>query len=129
MADTGLTLSILTDPFGICRLPQEQPLPDWATGSFLSITRTADELSIVCPQTTIPDGVRCEPDWRCLKVEGPLDFSLTGILAQLAVPLAQAAISIFAISTFDTDYLMVKADRLDQALATLQAAGHTISTK
>ncbi len=94
------------------------------TADFCSITRTADEVSIVCPLGRVPDDVRRESGWRCLKVEGPLDFALTGILASLAVPLAQAGISIFAISTYDTDYLLVK--DLDGAVATLTGEGHLI---
>jgi uncharacterized protein len=120
-----LTLSVLPETFAVCRLDRDSSVPTWATTtSFFSITRTADELSIVCPQNQLPDGIPCEGGWRCLKVEGPLDFALTGILASLAVPLAQAGISIFAISTYDTDYLLVK--DLNRAIATLTKHGHRI---
>jgi len=124
---TKLTLSRLPELLTICKLDTRHKIPDWATqGEFWAITRTADELSIVCSQSNAPQEVVQEPDWRGLKVEGPLDFSLTGILAGLAAPLAKAGISIFAISTFDTDYLLVKADKLAQATLVLQADGHRI---
>jgi uncharacterized protein len=129
MPDTALTLTIQPETLVICRLAADTEIPGWATaGRFFSATRTADELSIVCPQECLPDGVQhsiqLNSGWRCLKVEGPLDFALTGILASLAVPLAQAGISIFAISTYDTDYLLVK--DLDGAAAALTAQGHRI---
>src|SRR6476659_2514424 len=102
-----LTLSILPDTFAVCRLAPGTAIPSWATnGPFASITRTADELSIVCPESSVPDGVQHESDWSCIKIEGPLDFALTGILVSVAAPLAHVGISIFAISTYDTDYLM-----------------------
>lgn len=122
-----MNLVILQETMAICQLPPEAGLPAWAVeGPFFSITRTPDELSIVCHQANVPDGVTSNRDWRAIKVAGPLDFSLTGILAALAVPLAKAGISIFAISTFDTDYLLVKIDQLENATAVLRAAGHQI---
>ncbi len=81
---------------------------------------------MVCRQSDVPDRIRCERDWRCLKVEGPLDFTLTGILASLATPLAGAGISIFAISTFGTDYVLVKEINLQKTIAVLQNVGHRI---
>jgi len=113
----------------VCRLDPCLPIPDWATrGPFFSLTRTPDELSIVCAQTDAPEDVRTEKGWRYLKVLGPLDFSLTGILASLAKPLAEADISIFAISTFDTDFLLVKSDVFERALKKLIEAGHEVKT-
>ncbi len=129
MTDTNqLTLSVLPDMLAICRLaPSTQP-PLWAlTGPFVALTRTVDELSIVCPQANVPDDVRCERGWRAFKVAGPLDFALTGTLASLATPLAQAGISIFAVSTFDTDYLLVKSDVLAEAIVVLTDAGHVVN--
>ncbi len=124
---TSLTLSILPDTFAVGQLGARAQLPSWVTnGDFVSFTRTSDELSIVCRQSDVPNGIRCERDWRCLKVEGPLDFALTGILASLATSLANAGISIFAMSTFDTDYLMVKVNNLQKAIAVLQNDGHRI---
>lgn len=124
---TLLTLSILPDAFAVCRLDAHVQIPSWVTsGNFFSITRTTDELSLVCRENDVPDGTRCERAWRCLKIEGPLDFALTGILASLAVPLANTGISIFALSTFDTDYVLVKENNLEKAIAVLQNAGHRI---
>lgn len=123
-----LTLLLLPDTFAVCRLPTETALPDWATiGAFYAITRTAEELSLVCPQQHVPAGVACQPGWRCLQVAGPLDFSLTGVLASLAQPLAAAGVSIFALSTYDTDYLLVQAAQLQTALAALHNAGHMLA--
>ncbi len=110
----------------ICRLDSGVPFPEWATGTFLSITRTPDELSIVCDQSEVPASIQAERDWRALRIKGTLDFSLTGILASIAGPLAAAGISIFAVSTFDTDYVLVKADRIDEAIGALEAAGHRV---
>jgi hypothetical protein len=90
------------------------------------VTRTPDELSVVADEAAVPAGVRAERGWRALQVAGPLDFNLTGILASLAYPLARAGISLFAVSTFDTDYVLIKEDKLHDALAALQAAGHTL---
>jgi uncharacterized protein len=123
-----LYLSVQKVHLTICRLPPDLSIPGWASGkgAFTSITRTSEELSIVCPEGLAPKTSKQEPGWRLLKIEGPLDFSLTGILASLANPLAMAGISIFAMSTFDTDYLMVKEKKLDDAVQVLTAAGHQI---
>jgi hypothetical protein len=120
---------LLPGLFAVCRLDADAPQA-WAmsgSSSIVSITRTPSELSIVCAQELVPDGVRCERDWRCLSVEGPLDFSLTGVLAALLAPLAEAGVSIFALSTFDTDYLLVGAAQLDLAIEALSAAGHRVA--
>jgi len=123
-----LTLQALDLDLMVCKLDRKAAIPDWATGrGFFSVTRTADELSIVCAERDLPAGVKCERGWKGLKVEGPLDFSLTGILVSLAKPLADAGISIFAISTHDTDYLLVKAEDLEPAKRALTAAGHAIA--
>jgi hypothetical protein len=122
-----LTLSILNEEFAICRLDADSPVPIWAlAGSLSSITRTADELSIVCAQNQAPKDTQCNRDWRCLKVHGPLDFSLTGVMASLVAPMAEAEISIFVFSTFDTDYLMVKKSNLEKAIRALTDAGHEV---
>ena len=124
---SNLTLLVLPDTFAICRLSPDAPMPDWAlTGSFFSIARTVDELSIVCPQSNVPPEIQCDRDWRCLKVEGPLDLSLIGILASLTVPLARAGIGIFAVSTYDTDYVLVKEKRLEEAVLVLSQEGHHV---
>lgn len=123
---SSLTLSLLLETLAVCRLAPDTPLPDWAAGEFVSITRTPDELSIVCAERVVPSSVRCERGWRCLKVAGPLDLSLTGVLASLAVPLAEARIALFAVSTYDTDYLLVKEVEVERALDALKRAGHRL---
>lgn len=120
---TKLTLSVLHSNFAVCRLLPESNIPDWATTAdqeFIAITRTKEELSIVCDASLVPPPIQTEKTWRALKVEGPLDFSLTGILATLAQPLAVAKISIFAISTYDTDYILVKEENLADAVKVLK---------
>lgn len=122
-----LTLTVLADTFALCKLDAGDAVPVWVTtGQFFSITRTADELSVVCPQSVVPDGVRCERDWRCLRVAGTMAFTMIGVVASLVTPLAEAGISVFVVSTFDTDYLLVKADDLARATAALRAAGHAV---
>jgi uncharacterized protein len=92
-----------------------------------SITRTPDELSVVCAEEAVPAGVRAEHGFRCLSVVGPLDFSATGILASFASPLAEAGVSVFVVSTFDTDLVLVRQALLSQAVAVLRAAGHHVT--
>ncbi len=123
-----MNLSLTHDRLSVCQLPSDAAIPAWAANAtgFVSITRTADELSIVCADGLAPKDVKQEPDWRAFKIEGPLDFGLTGILASILDPLAQAKVSVFAISTYNTDYVLVKADKLETATATLRAAGHGI---
>ena len=115
--------------FAVCRLPPKSAPPSWLfeSSSFYSLTKTDDELSIVCLQHLVPANVTpCEKDWSCLKVQGPLDFGLTGIMASLATPLAKVGISMFAVATFDTDYLLVKTNRLEEAIEALKNEGHDI---
>lgn len=120
MVEKILTMKLLKEKYGVCRLGKTQLIPEWAQNSdFFSITRTSDELSIVCIEESIPDNVKCEKDWRILKVQGPLDFSLIGILASISTVLAQKGISIFAISTYDTDYILVKNKDIDNAIKSL----------
>ena len=126
MPSPTLTLSLLPETLAVCRYAPDAPLPDWAAGEFISITRTSEELSIVCAEQNVPPSVRCERGWRCLKVTGPLDLSLVGILASLAVPLAEARIALFAVSTYDTDYLLVKEAEVERAVAVLRQDGHTV---
>jgi hypothetical protein len=122
-----LQLLVVAGTFAVSRLPANAPLPTWATaGEFYSLTRTADELSVVCQEGNVPDGVACERGWRCLRVAGAMPFAVVGVLASLTAPLAEAGISLFAISTFDTDYLLVKAERFPEAVAVLRAAGHRV---
>jgi hypothetical protein len=92
----------------------------------VATVRTGEELSVVCDADSLPDGVDCSRGWRALRVVGTMDLALTGVLARLLTPLADVEIPIFAISSFDTDYVLVQGDRLDEALAALTAAGHRI---
>lgn len=120
MTDNILTMKLLKERFGVCRLSKDEPIPKWINDSeFVSITRTADELSIVCVEHDIPDGTKCERNWRVLKVEGPLDFSLIGILASISTILARNDVSLFAISTYDTDYILVKSQDIAKAVDAL----------
>jgi hypothetical protein len=124
----ALTLTILETPLAIARLDPAAPPPAWAvTGELSSITRTADELSVVCAETAIPAGIKVERGWRALKVAGPLDFALTGVLAAIAQPLAAAQVSIFAVSTYDTDYVLVRESDLARAREALSEAGHAVT--
>lgn len=123
----ALRLEVLPGRFAVARLPSDAPAPAWAAGDGLhSITRTAQELSIVCPERTVPEEVRSEAGFRALRVAGPLDFHLVGILLSLAQPLAEAGVSIFTLSTFDTDYIFVREEHLERALAALGGAGHEV---
>jgi len=125
----SLRLAVLPGRLAVCRLSPEDAIPGWASAAgFSSVTRTRDELSVVCAEAAVPADVRCERGWRSLVVAGPLDFGLIGVIASLAEPLARAGIPIFVLSTFETDYLLVKEARLAEAGAVLTAAGHEIST-
>jgi uncharacterized protein len=129
---TNLVLSLLPERLAICRLPSDILLPEWAWGgAFFSITGTDEETSIVCEEDRVPDPIPlpCQRGRRALKVQGPLDFSLTGILAGLAGVLAQAGVSIFAISTYDTDYILVAEADLANAVAVLRSSGYTVHTE
>jgi len=118
-----LVLTVLPERLGVCRLEGGAPFPDWAEGSknFYSLTGTAGETSLVCREDLIPAECQSEKGFIALKVEGPLDFSLTGILSSLLNPLAEAGISVFAISTYDTDYIIIKEKDLEKALELLNS--------
>jgi hypothetical protein len=120
-------LTVLGERLSICRLHAGVEIPAWATGaSFFSVTRTQDELSVVCPEEVVPQSISREWGWRALKLEGTFDLSMVGILASVASPLAEAGASIFAVSTFDTDYVLVREEQLDLAVDTLRASGHRV---
>lgn len=121
-----MKLTILPDTFAVCRLSPTTDIPQWVlqNKTLLSITYTSDELSLVCLEAMVPDGVQYKGSWRAIKVQGPLDFSLTGILVALAAPLAAVHIPIFALSTFDTDYLLLQDEHLLQAKTVLEQNGH-----
>ncbi len=122
-----LKFSFVPGVFAICKLAAAEPLPEWAlAGPFISVTRTAEELSIVCHADNLPRDVNSESHWICFKLQGPFAFTQTGILASFIGPLAANAIPIFAISTFDTDYVLIKEEYAGVALQALQQAGHQI---
>jgi hypothetical protein len=124
-----LVLSLLPGRFAVCRLHSEAALPAWAEGgAFCSATRTKEELSVVCEEEAVPEAVKAEKGWAALRLHGPIDLGTTGVLAALAAPLAAADLSIFAISTFDTDYLLVKGEAVEAALLSLRGAGHVVHT-
>jgi len=123
-----LQLTILENDFTIHRFPPNQEVPNQVYESgFYSISKTEDELSIVCTSNTRLNSEKSETGWSCIKIVGILDFSLTGILAKISAVLAKAEISIFAISTFDTDYILVKTDKLPSAREALLAYGYTFT--
>lgn len=125
---TGLQLTVLPGVLAVCRMAADAPIPAWATsGPFTCITRTGDELSVVCAAECVPHEATAERSWACLKVAGPLDFALTGVLAGLAAPLADVGIPIFVVSTYDTDYLLVKEKCLQTAINALEEAGNQIT--
>ena len=123
-----LDLQVLPGDYAICRLPAGTALPtglDPGAG-VVSVTWTPDEVSVICPSDQAPDGATVETPWRCLRVAGLVELTLTGVLASLTGPLAEARVNLFAFSTYDTDYLLVPAVRLAEALAALTGAGHRV---
>jgi hypothetical protein len=122
-----MLLSLLAQNLAVVRLEPDCKLPAWSMqGSFYSITRTSEELSIFCDSTCVPEEVEKSDGWRAFCVAGQLDMELTGIISQLAVPLAAKQIPIFSISTHDTDYMLVQEFQLEDALDVLRRAGHDI---
>jgi hypothetical protein len=122
-----LELSVVPNHLAVSRLAPDAPIPSWAMqGSFYSITRNKEELSIVAEESATPAGTESQPGWRALKVHGPFAFSEIGVVSALAVPLAEAKIGVFVISTFDTDYLLVAGADLEAAIRALEQSGHTI---
>ncbi|MCW7551537.1 ACT domain-containing protein [Endozoicomonas gorgoniicola] len=124
---TPLKLSVLRQTFSVHRFAIDNPVPPEVLNSEIySVMRTDDELSIVCESSLSLNSDQAETDWSALKVTGPLDFSLTGILAGLATALAEADVSLFALSTYDTDYVLVKSKQLSQACMALNSAGYIL---
>jgi hypothetical protein len=127
MAVSRRSLFLFEDSFAICRLDKDAAVPDWATsGDFFSVARTPDELSIVCSQAGVPAGIECEVGWRCLKVESPFQFDLSGMITSIAAPLAGAGVDLFVVATQDSDYLRVKEPDLQQAVLMLSQAGYRV---
>ena len=126
----SLTLLVLPGELAIVRLPPDAHVPPWAftpaAGAFWSLSRTDEEVSLVRDAEAVPSDARAERGWRALRIAGTVDFALTGILAAVLGPLADAAISIFAVSTFDTDYVLVREHALSATVDALRAAGHSV---
>jgi hypothetical protein len=124
-----LPLELLPDTLAVCRLAPDAALPSWVatTSRFITISRTAEELSITAVEAVLPSEVHCERDYRAFRVRGTLPLDLIGVLAAIADPLAEAGVSIFAISTFETDYVLVRAADLEVAVHALERAGHQVS--
>jgi hypothetical protein len=121
-------LRLLDGHFAVARLPSDAPIPHWAAhGPFVSITRTEEELSIVTRDSAVPHDVHAERGWRCLALAGPIPFDVTGVAASLTMPLAAASISLFLVSTYDTDYLLVKDAVLEQAVDVLKLNGFSVT--
>jgi len=127
LTSTRFTLRVLPVKLAVCRLAPTASIPEWAGFSgLLAFIRTDDELCVVCAEGDLPANITAEPGWCALQVQGPLDFSQVGVLAALSTALAEADISLFALSTYDTDYLLVKQTHLERAIGTLTQAGHLV---
>ena len=125
-----LSLKILPERMAVCRFDASEPLPKWLDVSdFYSVTRTRDELTVVCREDSVVPGTVGENGWRCIGVQGVLDFSEIGIIFTITQPLAKNGVSVFVISTYDTDYFLVKEKELPKTIDALTAAGHRIDTE
>lgn len=125
--DAPIRFSVVPGTFGVFRLDGAAPVPEWASGSdFLSVTRTREELSVICSEQPVPASIRSERGWALLRLQGPFPFDTVGILAAFSVPLAEAGVSILAVGTFDTDYVLVKKTSLEDAVRALEGAGHEL---
>ena len=117
-----MRITLLPSNYAVCRLDPAAAAPDWPRGDFVSISRTADELSIVCDSESVPPDVKAERDWRCFKVEGPIPFEVVGVAAAITKALADAKVSVFFVSTYDTDYLLVRSSAVSAAITALRSA-------
>jgi len=127
MDASGRSYSLLQDTFAICRMDKNASLPDWAVGGeFWSVSRTPDELSVVCPQGSVPADVDHEAGWKCLKVDSPFEFDLAGMISSIAAPLAEADVELLVVATQDSDYLMVRESELERAAGELARAGFSL---
>ena len=125
----ALRLTLMAEEFAVCRLAPDAPLPGWlAAAGFVSVTRTTDELSIVCPAVSVPEPILKERGWRLWRVQGPFPFTATGVLSSLLEPLAAAGIPVLAIATFDTDYLLIQTGHIGATRQAWLAAGHTLDS-
>jgi len=127
MKQRQLQLSLLKDKYGICTLPNTAPIPDWAlTQSLASITRTEKELTIVCRLEILPSQYQSDLNWRCFKIDGSFDLNQIGVISSISSPLADSGISIYVISTYDTDYFLIKEQNLEKTISVLSNSGHAI---
>ncbi|HEX6817023.1 MAG TPA: ACT domain-containing protein [Ktedonobacterales bacterium] len=131
MTDATFTLTLLPEQYAICRLAPDAPVPAWvpSSGEFVSLSRTRNELSIVCNQASLPVDIAAAQvgrGRRCLRIEGPFDLSVVGVLATISAALAEADIAIFVVSTYDTDYVLLREADLDAAIRALTARGHPV---
>ena len=128
MTAPSLALTLLPGRYAVAQLPAGAALPAWwPTDGMRHASWTDDELSLVCEEQHVPEDVRCQRGWRMFKLQGPFDFALTGILKAVLDPLAAGGVGIFALSTYDTDYVLVQAHQLDIALRALRGHGHHVS--
>lgn len=125
--DHDLPLVLLPESLAVCRLPADSEFPEWASANHLmAFVRTQDELSVVCAEKLVPPEVKAERGWRAFQVQGPLDFSMIGVLASITEPLARVGVSVFALSTYDTDYILIKEDSVPRAQTALEGAGFLV---
>lgn len=123
------SLSLFEKEYAICRLDKNTPIPEWATGGeFFSVARTPDELSVVCEQPAVPPGIDHEGGWRCLKIESPFEFDLTGMISSIAVPLAEEQVGMFVVATQDSDYILVRQTDLDRSISLLEQSGYRVDS-
>jgi hypothetical protein len=125
----AMELAVMSQELAVCRLEDHEPVPDWVwRGELVSVTRARGELSLICAAGAVPDGAadKVERGWRALVVTTPMDFSMTGVAASITKPLADAGVSVLPIATHDTDYFLVKEDRLADAIEALLLAGHQV---
>ena len=125
----SLELRLLPETLAVCRLDAVDESPLRAAAGLFCVTRTAEELSVVCPEEDAPAGAEATRGWRAFQVCGPLDHTATGVLASIATPLADAGVALFPLATFDTDYVLVREPDLDSAIDALTAAGHRVESR
>lgn len=123
-----MNLILLSDTFAVCRLAADALIPAWASGPFVSITRTTEELSVVCRQENLPDGMPADRGWRCFRVAGTLDLAMVGVIAGLTSILAAAGISVFVVSSYDTDFMLVREADAERATEAFKTAGHDVDS-
>lgn len=122
-----MRLFVREERLAVCRMSPDSKMPSWRDeAEFFSLTRTPEKLSIVCSESSVPAEVKCEKGWRAIGIQGPLDFSLVGVLAGMTKPLAEAGVSVFATSTYDTDYVLVKDEQLELSTTALRGCGYEV---